>query len=65
MKKFLAVLLVFTIGLTMGTAALAADLDQGTIAQRMTGYLYDDAGNCVEVIGRLVETNVMALSIVP
>ena len=62
MKKFLAVLLVFAIGLTMGTAALAADLDQGTIAQRMTGYLYDDAGNCVEVIGRLVETNVMALS---
>ena len=62
MKKFFAVLLVFAIGLTMGTAALAADLDQGTIAQRMTGYLYDDAGNCVEVIGRLVETNVMALS---
>ena len=57
MKKFVSMLLILAMGLTMGMTTLAADLDQGGIAQTMTGYFYDDEGNCVEIIGHLVETD--------
>ncbi len=57
MKKFLSVLLVVALSLAMGTTAFAADLEQGGIAQTVTGYLYDDEGNCTEIIGHLVETD--------
>lgn len=60
MRKVLSVLLVLAC-LMMGTTAFAADLGQETIPQTMTGYLYDDEGNCIEVIGHLVETNSISM----
>lgn len=60
MKKVLSVFLVLAC-LMMGMNAFAADLDQGAIPQTVTGYLYDDEGNCVEVVGHLVEKNSASL----
>lgn len=60
MKKVLSVLLVFAC-LMMGTTAFAADLEQGTNPETVIGYLYDDEGNCIEIVGHLVETSAISL----
>lgn len=56
MKKVFSILLALACLLTPLTT-FAVDLEQDMIPQTKVAYLYDDEGNCVEVIGHLVEAN--------
>ncbi len=60
MKKTLASILALAFCFAVCMSAYAIDVEPYAAAPTMTGYLYDDEGNCVEVTGYLVETNNIA-----
>ena len=55
MKKTLASILALAFCFVIGMPAYAVDAEPYVAAPTMTGYLYDDEGNCIEVTGYLVE----------
>ncbi len=55
MKKVLASILALSFCFVLSMPAYAVDAGLYEPAPSMTGYLYDDEGNCVEVTGYLVD----------